>query len=140
MGKTIKHKTSKNVIAPIPETAKTVAFSFKYLTADKRYNFEKLDKGGKREWCAALFERAVEISSESWLVWLNKRKEVGIETIPAESLNFASKDRRFSPDEKVAIFRFNKGCGRIIGIKESKSAVFYVIGLDTDYSAYNHGA
>lgn len=140
MGKTIKHKASRSIVSPVPETTETVAFSFKYLTTEKKYNFGKLDKGGKREWCTALFERTVEISSESWLTWLNKEKGVGIETIPAESLNFSPKDRCFSPDEKVAIFRFNKGRGRIIGIKESKSPVFYVIGFDTDYSAYNHGA
>ena len=110
-----------------------------YLTDKKEFNFESLDKGKKREWHSALVDRMVEISRESWLAWLNRPKEVGIETIFASELRFSPKGYTFSPDEKVAIFRFKSQEGRIIGFKESQVPIYYVIGFDLDYSAYDHG-
>lgn len=136
----IKKSSDKPYISPSRLVDKgTVAFSFVYLTDKKEFNFESLDKGKKREWHSALVDRMVEISRESWLAWLNRPKEVGIETIFASELRFSPKGYTFSPDEKVAIFRFKSQEGRIIGFKENQVPIYYVIGFDLDYSAYDHG-
>lgn len=139
MDKKLKHIQTKSTVSPAAKSAETVAFSFRYLTSDKKYNFEKLDKGKKREWCAALFDRMTVISSDSWISWKNKGKETGYETIPADRIAFAPQGRIVSPDEKVVIFRFNNS-GRIIGVKESNNPVLYIIGFDIDFSAYDHGS
>lgn len=140
MGK-IKKSSDKPNISPNKQVEKsTIAFSFKYLTDKKEYNFEALDKGKKREWHSALVDRMVEISRESWLTWLNLPKTVGIETIFASELRFSPKGYSFSPDEKVAIFRFKSQEGRIIGFKESQTPIYYVIGFDFGYCAYDHGS
>ncbi len=117
----------------------TVAFSFKYLTVKKEYNFESLNKDKKREWHSALVERMMEISKESWLTWLRRPKETGIETIFANQLRFSPKDHIFSSDEKVVIFRFKSQKGRIIGFKEEQVPIYYVIGFDLNFTAYDHG-
>ena len=137
-------RIKKTSSTPLISTSKlssdrTVAFSFKHLTSRKEYNFEGLDKGKNREWHSALVDRIMQISKEPWLTWLNTPKETGIETIRASQLNFSPSGYEFSPDEKVFIFRFNSQSGRIIGIKERESPVYFVIGFDMDFSAYDHG-
>ena len=96
-------------------------------------------KGDKKEWQSALAERIIELSQNTWLYWFGLNKEQGIETIYSSQLNFPPNNYSFSEDEKVIVFRFNSQKGRIIGIKNNRSPIYYVIGLDTDYSAYDHG-
>ena len=130
-----KLKISKNFLEKSPEMP---SFSFRYLTTNKDYNFESLDKRKKLEFQSALAERMIEITQKSWLEWHNLDKKHGYEMIPSQQLRFSPNGYTFSDDEKVIVFRFNSQEGRIIGIKNSESAVYYVIGFDTDYSAYPH--
>lgn len=116
---------------------KSIIF-FSILDKRKKYNFGKLDKREKLEWKASLTERMIEISQYSWTYWQNLGKEKGIETINCNQITFSPNDYVFSKDEKVVVFRFNSQNGRIIGIKGRGCSVYYVIGIDTDYSAYNH--
>lgn len=121
------------------ESQNILSFSFFYFTKNKKYTFEKMDKKAKRDWESALLERMITISKESWVYWQGLSKENGIEMIFANELNFSpSNDYIFSKDEKVIVFRFNSERGRIIGVKKKDCPIFYVIGLDTDFSAYRH--
>ena len=47
-------------------------------------------------------------------------------------------------DEKIYIFRFktadNKNNGRILGFKKDRCPIYYIIGFDFDFSAYDHGS
>lgn len=141
----IKSKKSKpkiNKNRPVEDcSSKPISFSFKYLTSDKRYNFENMVKADKKAWQSALMERIIELSGLTWLDCQNFRKNQGYETIPAGQgqLNFSPKNYILTDDEKAIVFRFNSQKGRIIGVKDSCCSLFYVIGLDTDFSAYNHG-
>lgn len=134
----VKPKIPKNANTVSP-AYETVSFSFRYLTSNKNFNFEKMDKRQKMEWQSALTERMIEISKSSWSYWHSLPKEQGTETIPVEKINFSPNSYFFSADEKVIVFRFKSQKGRIIGIKNKDSSIFYIIGLDCDYSAYDHG-
>ena len=103
------------------------SFSFRYLTKSKDYNFQKLDKGQKKDWSCSLTERLISLS-----------KETGFETFSNSQIKFSPSNYNFTPDEKVIVFRFNSGNGRIIGIKPSSCSVFYIIRFDTNFSAYGH--
>ncbi len=114
------------------------SFSFRHLTKNKDYNFEKLDKGQKRDWSCSLTERLMDLSKETWVRLANLSKENGFETFSNSQIRFSPNDYNFTPDEKVIVFRFNSENGRIIGIKPSSCSVFYIIGFDTNFSAYGH--
>lgn len=114
------------------------SFSFRHLTKNKDYNFEKLDKGQKRDWSCSLTERLMDLSKETWVRLANLSKENGFETFSNSQIRFSPSDYNFTPDEKVIVFRFNSENGRIIGIKPSSCSVFYIIGFDTNFSAYGH--
>lgn len=130
-----KSKLSKNIVNLSPNNP---SFSFCYLTTSKKYNFSNLDKGKQKEWSTALVKRMIEISKESWNYWLSLRKEQGLETLAYEKINFSPNGIDISQEAKMFIFRFNSQKGRIIGFKVG--TIFYVIGFDFDYSAYDHGA
>ncbi len=136
--KKIKSGSVKPQVSAIPPQEQMPSFSFRYLTTNKLFNFEKLDKRAKGEWQSALAERIIEITKNPWLYHSNLPKEQGIETLKKQEICFSPYEYIFSPDEKVIVFRFNSGKGRIIGIRKDKSPIFYVIGFDTNYSAYKH--
>lgn len=115
------------------------SFSFEFLTTNKKYNFEKLDKRNGLEWRSTLLSRIIELTQNSWQHWQGLGKEQELETIPFQQIHFNPNNYSISEDEKVIVFRFNSQKGRILGIKDSYCSVYYVIGMDTDYSAYNHG-
>jgi len=129
-----KLKIQKSIAPSYPNNP---SFSFCYLTTNKKYNFESLDKGKQKEWSAALVDRMIEISKEDWIYWFGLPKNKGIETIPYEKVNFSPNEIGISDDEKVIVFRFNSQKGRIIGFKVD--TIFYIIGFDFDFSAYDHG-
>lgn len=139
---TVKHKKSETKISKIRLESDICSdvpfFSFRYLTKNKDYNFDKLDNNEKKEWALALMNRIKEISQYSWVHWHNQPKNQGIETIPYKEIKFSPNGYVPSKDEKVIVFRFRSQDGRIIGVKESNCSVFYIIGFDTKYSAYKH--
>lgn len=115
------------------------SFSFEFLTNNKNYNFNKLDGHNSLEWRAALLTRIIELTQNSWQYWQGLGKKQGLETIPFRQINFNPKGYAISDDEKVIVFQFNSHNGRILGVKDSCCSVYYVIGMDVDYSAYDHG-
>lgn len=120
------------------------SFSFVYLTKNKNYNFEffSKQKRDRQEAQSKLTERIIQISQEPWDFWYAQSKDVGIETIPFDQINFSPNGLEMTPDEKVIVFRFASAKCRIIGVKGklcSSCATYYVIGFDFNYSAYDHG-
>lgn len=116
-----------------------LSVSFRYFTNNKNFNFEKLDKNQKRKWKSALTERLIELTQQSWIYWGNLTKEHGYETLDAYLLSFSPTNYSLSDDENITIFRFNSQKGRIIGVKKANNPTFYIIGIDTNFSAYDHG-
>lgn len=121
------------------------SFSFIHLTKNKNYNFEYFSKNKSelKEKQANLTKRLIEISQEPWDNWNHRRKDIGIETLSFDQINFKPNNLELSPDEKIIVFRFSSGNCRMLGIKGkfcSTCATYYIIGFDFDYSAYNHGS
>ena len=138
----IKSQGTKPKIAPTAAAKKChdkPSFSFAYLTKSKAYNFDKLDKNNKSKWQAALTARMIELSQDSWLHWQGLGKEQGLETIPFRQIHFKPNGYTISDDEKIIIFRFYSQNGRILGIKEPGCSILHIIGIDFDFSAYDHG-
>lgn len=121
-------------------------FSFRGLTRNSRYNLENLSSGHDREiTLLGLHAKLKELSSETWVYWQQQPKKTGLETLQYSDLNFdAGPKVNLTNDTTVYVFRFDtyKGNndGRIIGFKESPCSVFYIIGFDLNYTAYNHGS
>lgn len=136
--KKLKSCGKKPQVSTNPRPEQMLSFSFCHLTTNKSYNFQKLDRGAKKEWQSALAERIIEITQDPWLYHFNLGKKQGIETLPNSHIKFSPNEYTFSEDEKVIVFRFNSEKGRIIGIRKDDSPIFYVIGFDVDFSAYKH--
>lgn len=138
MMKKLKSSSTKPQVSANSRSEQMPSFSFLHLTTNKLYNFQKLDKGTKREWQSALAERIIEITQNTWIYHFNLGKKQGIETLSNSQIKFSPNGYTFSDDEKVIVFRFNSDKGRIIGIRIDNSPIFYVIGFDTNFSAYEH--
>lgn len=135
-----KNKISKNVADTVrKEDEQYPLISFRYMTTNKVYNQEhyKKDKSKTKEMLSELADRVIEISKQSYRYWNSLDKKSGSETIDYRRLNFKAPDELGLKEiDKVMVFRFNKQDNRLIGYK--KDAILYVIGLDLDFTAYNH--
>ena len=144
----IKNKIDTNTIKRSQirrgsECPQVPAFSFEILTKNKTYNLEYfLDSNDKREATCRILLRLKELCEKSWEHWHGLGKKAGLETIPAERLNFEPSEKQLSSGDKVIVFRLksyaNKDA-RIIGMRRDGCPIFYIIGFDFDFSAYNHG-
>lgn len=120
-------------------------FSFQSMTRNPRYNLSSLKSGTEREQTLdGLYRRLTELSSETWLYWMQKPRQTGLETMSYDEINFtAAPDSKLTKDTVLYVFRFDTylgaGKGRIIGYKNSPCAVFHIIGYDIDFSSYDHG-
>ncbi len=138
--KSSQKKPSVQYNQSFAKCSNNLAFSFKFFTANKKYNFENIkDNHDLRKWKSSLAEKIIEVSQNDWKSFLSYPKNSGMETIFCRQLNFIPNNYTFSPDEKVFIMRFASGKGRIIGVKDGSCSIFHVIGVDVDFSAYNHG-
>ena len=131
------HKTKRGGDCP-----KTPAFSFSYLTKNKKYNFDFFsDKSDKGTVLENLYYRLIEICNHNWLRLIQMPKEQGIETLSADQICFEPANKKLMPDEKVIILRmkgYAKQDARIIGIREDGCPILHIIGFDFDFSAYKH--
>ena len=125
-------------------------FCFRFLTPNDHYNFSKLTSKN----AIALMNKIEQIAREEWTIHFLNPKNVGLETLPYEQLNFNVKNdeikfgeegkekyekKKITKDTKIIVFRFNNQRYRILGIKREGCSIFHVIGIDVDHSAYNHG-
>lgn len=124
------------------EKLSNLAYSFEYLTTNKKFNFDyfKSDIRGKVNAYDEFFKFLRDISKETRLSVSNRRKEdyLGYEELSYGSLNFIAKADILSKGDNVFVFRFCKSNYRVIGFFKNKVPIFYIIGFDFSYSAYNH--
>ena len=119
------------------------AFSFRYLTSNSTYNFDYFSTSQtveKEKALAELSKRVSEITCNTWLYWGSRGKKIGHESMQYSNLNFTSSSlpEDFTKDQKVYIFQFSNHSYRIIGVKLGYCPMFYVIGFDFNFSAYDH--
>lgn len=120
--------------------------SFCYMTANKSHSLQfldGLDTTERERTLGGLLFRLEELSRFPWLHWMENRKNIGLETIPFDSLRFApSQKANLTKDTTLYIFRFDtyqgNGKGRIIGFKRSPCAAYHIIGYDFNFTAYPH--
>lgn len=147
MAKKIKDKNKKVVKEQISMKGPTanMCFGFQYVTTNKQYRFDKLDKSIKLNAYNGLFEKLEELSrmTPSQAHLLGKVK--GMEKIPYKQLSDNLKKvcdgiDIITKDSKLAIFRFgNQGYRLICKDDIMQSNLMHVIAFDCDFSAYNHG-
>lgn len=137
----IKQSKESLKYSPQATTKRCITFSWRYLTTNKKYTFDKFKKDVRAELKArqALSELLIALSKCQWTDITGKRKDdfCGFETLENSSLNFAPSGYVFSNDEKVVIFRFGGNSYRLIGIQDRE--VLEIIGYDLNHDAYNHG-
>lgn len=112
-----------------------VTFSFSKIVKNKAHNFEyfKNNNKEKHECYIKLIEKIIEIEQVPWVEFMNRAKDIGMETMDVKNINI---DLDMTDDNKVIIIRFNKQRYRIIGYKEEK--VFRILAFDFNYKAYKH--
>lgn len=141
----IKQKNLDLKVAKPNQTVKEPdkpVLSFVYLTSNSRYNFEIFGKDKHNRLTAKedLVDRLIQLTQQTWIFWQSLgKKQGGLETLKASSINFSPQGYTFSEDEKVIVFRFASEDYRIIGFQDSSSPTYYIIGFDFDHSAYDHG-
>lgn len=125
----------------------SISFNFKYITKNKNHNFSyhPLPKEVHTE-LLFLFQM---ISNSNWLELQMRRKTTkgGYEALEYCDMKFTLDSKTInelgiSGDTKLFVFRFgNKDAYRLIGLKAKDcSATFYVLAIDYDFSAYDHGS
>lgn len=116
------------------------AFSFLYLTTNKRYTFDYFGKSKQEKLRvrAELHDRLETISQKSWRDWISDAKGVGFETLNFDILHVAPKGISLTPDENIYVFRFDKQDKRIIGFRKDECPILYIFAYDFDHSAYPH--
>ena len=138
-------KKSENIV----ESRPLVSFNFKYLTDNKKFNFDYFkDMRIRHDAYKTLCDRLQELSAYDVMTLRGMSKQQGCEAIPYSDFNDSfqavlNKVEIVSKDSKLLIFRFNKGNYRIIvksGILDKHENILHIIGFDFDYSAYDHGS
>lgn len=119
------------------------AFSFRYLTKKKKFNFDffrgRQEEGNKM--FRSLSNKMKELSEKSYTYWNGIGKEQGgIETISFWQCKLKPYDLTLPPDETIIVIRFCQQKYRLLGVKLDKCPTLHIIGFDFDYSAYNHGS
>lgn len=142
----IKKQTAeiKKAVHSANECPSKPSFSFEHLTNNDSFTFDYFakDKRARNAAKTAVYDKLEKISREDWIFWYNQGKIAGIETIPANQINFEPYDYSLSDDGKVIVFRFSydgNDC-RILGITKSPCPIYYVIGFDFNHNAYDHGS
>ena len=105
---------------------------------------EALDTTDRLLTLHGMVRRIEEITRTSWMALGNQSKNHGgYETLPQQRLKFCG-TYPLTEDAKLFIFRFDthrgRGKGRIIGFKKNPCSAYYVIGIDLEFKAYDHGA
>lgn len=115
-------------------------FCFKYLTTNKRYNFEHFSNVQEQlKNKSIILDETIRLQQKTWMEWGLENKKTGFESIYVNQLNFKPKNLNLSNDTKAIVFRINSQNWRIIRIRsEYFKSVLHVIGFDFDFSAYNH--
>lgn len=117
------------------------AFSFRYLTNNKKFNLDCCFKNSTNETktiMTNLITRLNELSLKPYTHWLSLGKKNGCETITYGQLKLKVEGLNLTPDEKIFVFRFSNGGCRILGVRQNGCPTLHIIGFDFKFKAYNH--
>lgn len=128
----------------------TILFSFKYLTNQDRYNLQGF-KGSKNlrsniDFLNAFHDCLNRMGTDGWETLRNKNKfQGGRELLEYSQINFNALDLQnelnLAKDTKVWVIRFGGNKYRLIGCRSKKcQAIFHILGIERDHSAYDHGS
>lgn len=138
--------TDKEIVlksCQVPESS--VFFNFKYITSDKRFNFEYIKKKNMNNAYRDIFKALEKYSQNSWdeLRRLGK-DQGGFETIEYGRMepSIANKliNKPITTDTKLYVFRVGGRKYRMIGYKSNScKAAMHILGFDFNFTLYNHG-
>ena len=107
-------------------------FSLKYLTKDKNFGWESLEKDAKNK----LADRIYRLSQHAWSdLRCMDRHALGYEIIDKNALKL-SIPTQITDNHNIIAFRFD-GLSAMIGYR-SVWGTFYIIAFDTKFQAYDH--
>lgn len=141
MSKHNSKPVQKNSSAELGDVLNYPSFSFEFLTSQSEFNFDyfKSDHESANEAKAALIDKMILLAQEDWKDLEHLTKRTGFELINHSEIKIKNDHIPFELPEKYIIFRFDKQKFRLIGFKLKSNPVFYILGFDFNYSAYNHG-
>ena len=147
MSKVKTPKKSNKISKPVSSIGggcpQTPAFSFAHMTTNKSYTLDNFkDESIRRVTAGNILNRLIEICQKDWKHWFSLSKESGAETISYNQVSITPSGKALTPDVKLIVFRLKGHAGknaRMIGFREEACPIFYVIGFDFDFSAYDHG-
>lgn len=136
-----RSKITKEVVARRgSECEQYPAFSFRYLTRNKKYNYEYFSEGkDKEKMLSHLSKKIIELTQNPYTYWNNLTKQTGVEMLYYWQMeNVLPNGLEMSKDDKVWVFRFYSQNYRILGVRLESCPTMYIIGFDFNYGAYSH--
>ena len=131
-----------NLVHPIEK----ICFSFEYLSDNKNYSMKRFKAGTeKSNVFDTLLDKLSELSKVSIKELQGQPKKSGFEKIPWSQLNLPLQQicdniNIITKDSKLTVFRFGNQKYRLLCKDDvNHSNLLYIIALDLDFSAYNHG-
>jgi len=114
-------------------------FSLKYLTTNKKYNFNGIKNDELDEFREKLIEKIIDLESKYTTENLfSMKKSNFFEGINYYQLKFNIDNIEISKDTKVYIFRVTSDY-RMICVFSDVAPIFHIVGFDFRFNAYNHG-
>lgn len=100
---------NKKINIPSSNTPKEYPiFCFKYLTTNKRYNFEHFSNVQEQlKNKSLILDEIIRLQQKTWMEWGLESKKTGFESIYINQLNFKPKELILSNDTKAIVFRIN---------------------------------
>jgi hypothetical protein len=127
-----QNKNTFNRIIEKPSMLEKPAFSFSYLTNDKKYNLEGCTKEEK----VSLITKISKIAQRTWnqLKTEDGKHALGYELLERSALG--DKANGIPYEFKIVVFRFH-GKKPMIGYRCSQG-IFHIVYLDRDFTLYKH--
>lgn len=120
-----------------------IAVSYEIITDDDNYIFKHfVDIREQIKAREALDELLKEMCSNTWkdLQKRNKYQRGGFERISSADVKKSiCKSKQLPTEADIIVFRFGGDKYRLLGYKRSRCHIFYILGYDFDYTAYDHG-
>lgn len=132
----------KEKVCNVPDFS--VFFNFQYITSDKKFNFDYINKNDKKI-SKDLLLLLQKISQSSWEELRTKGKHNGgFEVIEysnfKESIAGNIKHKKITKDTKLYVFRFGGDKYRMIGYKSNScKAALHILGFDFNHTLYDRG-
>lgn len=142
MAKLKNKEPAKPVIKKVEKKDGTPSFSMKYLTKDFAYRAERFEKqpADRLQMLDGLYRLMDQLGNMTWTAWIMRNKrQGGPEKISKDQIKstIIPKDAE-QQSFFLSVYFGNADKYRLLGFREDD--VFYIIGFDLDFSAYNHGS